>query len=301
MTNTPDFGTPEPVREPWMPPAAPKPGVIPLRALGLGEILGGAVATIRRHPGLLLGSTALVMLVSQALGVAVMLPVIEELQGLAASGVRPTPEEIVPLLLRIGIGGSLAVLLGVLGQVFLTGLATIVVSRAVVGKPVTLAEAWAELRPNLLRLLGVSLLFGLAVLVGTVLCVLPGIWVGVLFSFAMPAVVLERLTVGQAFQRSRTLVRDAWWSTFGILVAAFAIGWVVNLVFSLPFAGFGSVAAGDLEAFSTSQYLFSSGASFLSGVLTYPFISVVLALVYVDRRIITERLDVQLAQAAEQP
>jgi hypothetical protein len=242
-----------------------------------------------------------VMLVSQALGLVAMLPVIEEFQRIATSGVEPTPQEILPLLARIALSGSVAVLLGVLGQVFLTGLTTLVVSRAVIGKPITLPEVWAELRPNLLRLLGVSVLFGLAVLVGIVLCVLPGIWVGVLFSFAMPAVVLERLGVGQAFQRSRALVRDAWWSTFGILAAAFGIGWVVNLVFSLPFAGYGSVAAGDLGAFSTSQYLLSSGASFLSGVLTYPFISVVIALVYIDRRIITERLDVQLAQAAEQP
>ncbi|HWO69011.1 MAG TPA: hypothetical protein VNO31_54170 [Umezawaea sp.] len=297
MTDTPEFSAPEPIQD------APRPGVIPLRPLGLGEILGGAFLTIRRHPALLLGSTALVMLISQVLGLIVMLPVLGEFQRILESGLEPNPEEVVPLLLRIGIGASVAAVLGVLGQVFLTGLATIVVSRAVVGKPVTLAEAWVELRPNLLRLLGVSILFGLAVLVGAVLCVLPGIWVAVLFSFAMPALVLERLTVGQAFQRSKALVRDAWWSTFGILAAAVGIGWVVNLVLSLPFAnyGFGSAARGGLDAFSTSQYLFSSVASFLSGVLTYPFISAVVALVYIDRRIIVERLDVQLAQAAEQP
>jgi len=297
MTNTPDFGTPEPL------PDAPRPGVIPLRSLGLGEILGGAFLTIRRYPALLLGSTALVMLISQLLGVVAMLPVLGEFGRILASGVEPTPEEIVPLLLRIAVGGLIAVVFGMLGQVFLTGLATIVVSRAVVGKPITFSEAWAELRPNLLRLLGVSVLYGLAVLVGAVLCVLPGIWAAVLFSFAMPALVLERLTVGQAFQRSKALVRDAWWSTFGILAAAVGIAWVVNLVLSLPFAGngFGPAARGVLEAYSTSELLLSSVASFVAGVLTYPFISAVVALVYIDRRIIVERLDVQLAQAAEGP
>src|ERR671918_262293 len=53
------------------PPAAVKPGVIPLRPLGVGEILDGAVTTIRRNPGPMLGLSAIVAIVTQLLGLGI--------------------------------------------------------------------------------------------------------------------------------------------------------------------------------------------------------------------------------------
>src|SRR6266700_7483461 len=51
---------------PW-PPPAPKPGVIPLRPVSMGEILDGSIATIRRNPKATLGFTAVVMVASTAI------------------------------------------------------------------------------------------------------------------------------------------------------------------------------------------------------------------------------------------
>ena len=50
------------VRGTRQPPAPPKPGVVPLRPLGLGEILDGAVQTIRLNPKVMLGLSAIVNL-----------------------------------------------------------------------------------------------------------------------------------------------------------------------------------------------------------------------------------------------
>jgi hypothetical protein len=302
MSDTPDSGTPEPMREVWMPPDAPKPGVIPLRSLGLGEVLGGAFATIRRYPALLLGSAAVVLTVSSALSLYLMVPVLDDYQRLAAAGPLTSMDEVQSIFWRIMSATAAGGVVGVLGQVFLTGLVTIVAGRAVVGKPITLGQAWTELRPRILPLLGTTLLIGVCVVVGIVLCVLPGIWIAVLFSLATPALVLEGLTVRQAFTRSKELVRGAWWSTFGFLVAAVAISWVVNLVLSLPFggSGFGAAFSGQYAP-TTAQFVTTMIVGLIGSVVTYPFISTVTALVYIDRRIIVERLDVQLAQAAERP
>src|SRR5687767_4983300 len=49
----------------WAPP--PKPGVIPLRPLGVGEILDGAISSIRRDPRVMLGVSALVVIASTLL------------------------------------------------------------------------------------------------------------------------------------------------------------------------------------------------------------------------------------------
>ncbi|HSK58429.1 MAG TPA: hypothetical protein VK935_05175, partial [Actinomycetospora sp.] len=58
----PPYGRPQ---APWgSRPVDDKPGVVPLRPLGLGEVLDGAVSVLRRYPRPSLGLAALVALVS---------------------------------------------------------------------------------------------------------------------------------------------------------------------------------------------------------------------------------------------
>ena len=54
----------------WQPP---KPGVIPLRPLGVGEILDGAISTIRAKPRLMLGLSAFVAVLTQIVTVPISL------------------------------------------------------------------------------------------------------------------------------------------------------------------------------------------------------------------------------------
>ena len=62
------YGRPQ---APWgMRPVDDKPGVIPLRPLGLGEVLDGAVSVLRRYPRPALGLAAIVALVSTLCNVA---------------------------------------------------------------------------------------------------------------------------------------------------------------------------------------------------------------------------------------
>lgn len=66
--SAPGWGGPGPGgRHPgWgQPPLAAKPGVIPLRPLGVGEILDGAVSTLRAHWRTVLGVTIVVAVISQ--------------------------------------------------------------------------------------------------------------------------------------------------------------------------------------------------------------------------------------------
>lgn len=48
-----------------------------------------------------------------------------------------------------------------LATIFTTAVLTVVISRSVLGRPVTLADAWAEARPRLLPLLGLTFLLAL--------------------------------------------------------------------------------------------------------------------------------------------
>jgi len=304
MDGTPEPSAPEPTPGAWSPPPpAPKPGVIPLRVLTFNEILSGAFQTLRRHPGLLLGSAGVLLVVPQVVGLFLMLPLVDLYQQVLveAERLRPgvVPDEFFSLVQRTIVAALVVGLLSALGQVFLTGLVTVVVGRAVIGRPITPGGAWAELRPRMWRLIAVSILYGIAVVTGTLLCIVPGVWVSVLFSLAVPAVVLEKLPIRRSFKRSQALVTNAWWSVFGMLVAVHILAGVVGYLVSLPFSV--DFDYNPTKAFSVSTIVLGTLVAIVVGAVTAPFVSAVTALVYLDRRIEVERFDVQLAQAAQQP
>lgn len=89
-----------------------------------------------------------------------------------------------------------------------------------------------------LKKYGGILLLGILVFVTTIfaafLLVIPGIIVGVILSLAYPIYMFEDVTPGDAFTRSFTLVKEKWWSTFGLLIISGIMAYVVQLVFSLP-------------------------------------------------------------------
>lgn len=265
-----------------------KPGVIPLGPLQMSGVFAGALATLRTHAGVLFGAAFPVMALAQLATVAVTpdpasFPVIRQ---------DATPAEAFAALSE-GMSTTLRALpFALLAQLLVAGIATVVVGKAVIGKPVNLAQAWAELRPRLLPLLGLTLVVGLAVAVGIALCVLPGIWLMVLLSLATPALVLEHSGVAQSLTRSRDLVRTAWWSIFVILLVTMLFTLGLGQLVSLPvelLAG----APGD------SDYLvLSTIGAVVAGTVTAPITAVVMALVYIDRRMRTDTLAVDLARAA---
>jgi hypothetical protein len=139
----------------------------------------------------------------------------------------------------------------------------------------------------MLPLVGVTILYGICLVTGLVLCILPGIGIG----------------VRKAFQRSKALLRDAWWQTFGVLVVTAIMTWVVSAIVQLPVPIVGlndSIAflrTGRQElSFGTS--LPATAARIVADTVAYPFGAAVIMLLYIDRRIVRERLDLQLVEAA---
>src|SRR5438552_3168370 len=68
------------------------------------------------------------------------------------------------------------------------------------------------------RLIAVDLLFGVAIAVGLVLLIVPGIIFFTWFALAGPIVELEGRGVRSALRRSRALVRGRFWTVLGVLV-----------------------------------------------------------------------------------
>jgi lipid-A-disaccharide synthase-like uncharacterized protein len=77
-------------------------------------------------------------------------------------------------------------------------------------------------------LLAVSILFGIAVGIGFVLLIIPGLILMVIWSVVAPVTVLERPGVFAAFGRSRELVRGNGWAVFGVIAFVFLAVLVVS-------------------------------------------------------------------------
>ncbi|OQO90286.1 hypothetical protein B1813_17835 [Saccharomonospora piscinae] len=285
----------------WSSSGGDRPGVIPLRPLVLSEIIGGALDTLRRYAGVVFGSAAVVALLSGVVYFAADLWVLDATEPAPTIDATATPEQqldqaVAQLQETLPEFGALA-LITLVTQTFLSGLLTVVVGRAVLGQPIGVGEAWEQLRPRLLPLLGLTLVVTVAVMVGTLFFIVPGVWLYALLSLATPALVLERGTLGEALRRSVALVRGSWWRVFGVLVVGVLVTWAIGTLIQWPFG-----LAIDPQAFergyTTQELLLRELGGAVARTVTVPFGAAVTALLYIDQRIRREGLGEELARAA---
>lgn len=303
---------------PWYAAPPPPPGVVPLRPLGLGEILDGAIKVIRRYPRPSLGLAAAIAVVVTLVDVALLLsfptphfdtpdgPDFQVAFGSAAQNAS-----------RSGTAG----LLSFLGGLVLTGALITVVGNAVQGKPVTTGQVWAAVRPRIWALLGLSLLTGLLsvapVAIGILIAVILGFATGgiglvigiplaiaggllsvylfVRLSLAPAALILEKVGVTTALKRSGVLVRTSWWRVFGILLLTSLITSILSGIIAAPISIVAVIASGGSDG--TPFLVATRVGAGLASVLISPFSAGVRALLYVDRRMRAEGLDVALQAA----
>lgn len=320
---------------PWGPPPAAKPGVIPLRPLGVGEILDGAVSTMRAHWRTVLGISLAVAVVVQTILVLLDRFVLDPTAAANTLGdpnvsLDEAGRAMGDSLLTSGTGSVISLL----GTVLATALLTTVTSNAVLGRPVTARRAWQDARPQLPGLLGLMLLLPLIATVIVAVGVLPGIvlilsgtteggimlaftgglaafvvvlWLIIRFSLASPALMLEKQGVRKAMSRSAKLVRGSWWRVFGIQFLASIIAGIVAAIIVLPFAflamwldgdGLGGFVEGGGISTGWTFLVVSGIGSVIGSMLTLPLTACVTVLLYIDRRIRREALDLALVGAA---
>ncbi|MEU1158117.1 glycerophosphoryl diester phosphodiesterase membrane domain-containing protein, partial [Streptomyces sp. NPDC005918] len=319
------------------PPPAAKPGVIPLRPLGVGEILDGAVSTMRAHWRTVLGISLTVAVVTEIIVVLLQGLVLNEAIDTDTLNDRSaTPGELTRAMGDNLLSSGVVLAVTLLGTIVATALLTMVTSRAVLGKSVTAAEAWRDARPQLAKLFGLTLLIpliGAAIVIvgilpgllialagpsdaGAALAVLGGLaagvaalWVVVRLSLSSPALMLEKQSIKKSLTRSAKLVRGSWWRVFGIQLLAAIIANVIASIIVIPFTFIAGAVSGEgVTGFldNTGElgwtFLIISGVgSIIGSMLTFPITAGVTVLLYVDQRIRREGLDLELARAAGVP
>jgi hypothetical protein len=131
----------------------------------------------------------------------------------------------------------------------------------------SLSETLQAARPAVGRVAVASILAGIAIGIGLVLLIAPGLYLLTIWCLIVPVIVLERAGVGAAFERSRQLVSGHGWQVFGTLILVFLLLLVTSLVISLVLAALPDAAR-------------SLISGIVSGTLVSPFLALVLTLGY---------------------
>ena len=147
-----------------------------------------------------------------------------------------------------------AVVIGVVGYFWVQGALVELVQDVRDGRADrTIGETYAAVRPRLPALIAAGVLAAIAIGIGFVLLVVPGLFLLTIWSMLVPVIVLERRAAGEAFTRSREVVRGNGWSVFGLIIVTFLLvaiaSAVIRLVFS-PLPDFLDAWLGSLVAHS---------------------------------------------------
>ncbi|GGP77597.1 glycerophosphoryl diester phosphodiesterase membrane domain-containing protein [Streptomyces abikoensis] len=318
------------------PPSAPQPGVVPLRPLGVGEILDGAVSTTRLYWRTVLGVSAAVALGTQVAGTTVTGLWFRDVAGLNKLA-DPSTADLHEVLDAVGKSlGSLTVasLVGLVGTIIASAMLTVVVSRAVLGRPASVGDAWRDARPRLLALTGLFLLVPLLMAAAFAVGLAPGLvvaagsdaglsgdpsgggagllglgglagmaaaaWLWVRYSLAAPALMLEKQGVISAMRRSAKLVRGASWRIFGIQVLAAFIVFMIGSMAQIPTSFIDGIVTGEstMDHLTWTSLIINGVGAAIGSALALPITAGVTALLYMDQRIRRESLDIELARAA---
>jgi hypothetical protein len=185
------------------------------RRIEPGRVIGQAFETYQAHAGPLLGGALLVI------GIA---GVVEALLSVSGS-------------IILGILGALV---GLAAGFLYTGYVVKLVQDVRDGRrDFSVGELFSHATPYLGTLILAGILAGIAIAIGFVLLIVPGLILLTIWAVISPSIVVEDKGVFEAFGRSRELVRGHGWQVFGAIVLAFLIIVVVGIVASLIGAAIG--------------------------------------------------------------
>jgi hypothetical protein len=173
------------------------------------------------------------------------------------------------LVVTLGWFGALAgALIGIVGVFWLQGALVEAIADVRDGRAdMTLGQTFSRAQQHLGTLIVAGILAGLAIAVGLLLLIVPGLYLITIWSVLIPVIVLERRPVMEAFGRSRELVRGNGWNAFGVIVISILITIAVGIVLAVALIWL----PGDFGAFVQSL---------VSNTITAPFFALALTIMY---------------------
>ncbi len=292
-----------------------KPGVIPLRPLGVDDYLSGTFATVRGHWRPLLAVAAAVAAVVAILALPLLFaaePLVRDFIAISAMDPNASNAEAEAAFRDLGhtfVAFLPWLVLGFIGQTIAVAVidagAAIVVSGAVIGKPITSWEVMSQLVRLIPRLLLLGLLLSIGLITGFALCIIPGLFLTFSWFAAPAALAMENGSVVGSMRRSWSLVSKNFWRVVGLLVVVqIGYGFVLQLIVTpvgliTSLGAFGGLSETVPTQGAVDTVLFGYFAIGLLALLSYPIVGVARSLEYIDLRMRHEQLADALVEASK--
>ena len=137
----------------------------------------------------------------------------------------------------------------------------------------TIGSLFSSAAPFILPLLAVGILAGIAIAIGFVLLIVPGLILITIWAVVVPVIVVERAGVFEAFGRSRELVRGNGWQVFGVIVVLLLTVLIVGILLR-----------GIAGAVSDDSFVGYVVADLITNVLIVPLSALAATVIYVELR-----------------
>jgi hypothetical protein len=98
----------------------------------------------------------------------------------------------------------------------------------------TTPELWSYFKYYFIRLFFSLLLILVMLMVGYMLCLIPGIWLFPIFGLIFPIMIIENASFGYAFSRAFKLISNNWWVTAGAVFIFWVVTYCLVLFISIP-------------------------------------------------------------------
>jgi hypothetical protein len=137
---------------------------------------------------------------------------------------------------------------------------------------------------------GLSILSTILIGLGTIACVIPGIYLWGAFYVAIPVLLVEGVGPRRALGRSRRLVKGRWWGTIGVAIIGYLLVAIVGAALTALVFGVAVSSGQD----TVVGFVVGTLATTLSSMLTTPAAAAFATVLYIDLRVRKEGFDLLL-------
>ncbi|WP_067781655.1 hypothetical protein [Actinomyces vulturis] len=317
---------------------APKPGIIPLRPLGVFEIIDGAFQALRVNPKTMFLMSLVTMTIIASISALLSWIVLRQMPSLVSLFDGTASDEDLLASTQVSLTSNISSisssLLGALATAIITGLLIVAVSRAVLGRIATTSQVWERTKPRIWAIIGLAILMNAVyflisaaifagvigliftgvsmdhpstgiivalVLIGiawTVAWIIVAIFLYVRWSVSPAALVLENLSVFASLKRSWALSKGSFWHIFGVQVITMLIVGTLSGIMGGLVGGALALGMMFSPEHTTLLIVIETFLTNLISAITIPFAAATVALIYVNLRMRREGFDANLRQAA---
>jgi hypothetical protein len=252
-----------------------------LRPLSTGELLDRTFFLYRKHFALFVGIVAIPHLLVLATQIT---------QGLIRGA---APLYAIWFTLFIYIAYLLAISASTAGTVH-------AISHVHLDQPTSVASSLGAIKGMIVRIALITFAVYLGIGLGLLLLVIPGIYLALKWSLAIPAAVVEDLGLRESTDRSGVLTKGDKGRIFVTYFLFIVLTYIVTMIWEIPLLALFGFRAAQLHTPVIPVWFTVSIAvgGFLTQCLVGPLLTIALSLIYYDERVRKEAFDLQLMMAS---